>query len=87
MNALKARRRYDAEQADLAWKKRQEEEQAKIDAMSEDERAEYLENKRKKHQKTMQLLGMMSAISSGPYSSDAAKDFAKAAISNMEDTE
>ena len=85
MNALKARRRYDAEQADLAWKKRQEEEQAKIDAMSEDERIEYLENKRKRRQKTMQLLGMMSAMASGPYSSDAAKDFVKAATSNLEE--
>ena len=41
MNALKARRRYDAEQQDLAWKKRQEEEEARVAAMSPEERKAY----------------------------------------------
>lgn len=75
MNALKARRRYDAEQQDLAWKKRQEEEQAKIDAMSEDERKAYLEEKERRRRNAMQLLGVMSTLASGPYSTQASKDF------------
>jgi hypothetical protein len=75
MNALKARRRYDAEQADLAWKKRQEEEQAKIDAMTDDERATYLAEKEHRRRNAMQLLGVMNALSAGPYSTQAAKDF------------
>lgn len=75
MNALKARRRYDAEQQDLAWKKRQEEEQAKIDAMTEDERATYLAEKGHRRRNAMQLLGVMSALSAGPYNTQATKDF------------
>lgn len=67
MNALKARRRYDAEQQDLAWKKRQEEEEARVAAMSPDERKAYEEDKVKRRMKTAQLLGLMSSIS-GSYS-------------------
>lgn len=75
MKALKARKRYDAEQQDLAWRKRQEEEQSKIDAMSDDERKAYLEEKEHRRRNTMQLLGVMSALASGPYSTPAVKDF------------
>ena len=75
MNALKARRRYDAEQQDLAWQKRQEEEQSKIDAMSDDERKAYLEEKEQRRRNAMQLLGVMSTLASGPYSTQACKDF------------
>jgi hypothetical protein len=67
MNALKARRRYDAEQMDLAWKKRQEEEEARVAAMSPEERKAYEADKAKRRMKTAQLLGLMSSIS-GPYS-------------------
>ena len=67
MNALKARRRYDAEQQDLAWKKRQEEEAARVAAMSPEERRAYEADKTKRRMKTAQLLGLMSSIS-GPYS-------------------
>ncbi len=67
MNALKARRKYDAEQADLAWKKRQEEEEARVAEMSPEERKAYEANKTKRRMKTAQLLGLMSSIS-GPYS-------------------
>ena len=67
MNALKARRRYDAEQQDLAWKKRQEEEEARVAAMSPEERKTYEADKAKRRMKTAQLLGLMSSIS-GPYS-------------------
>ena len=67
MNALKARRRYDAEQQDLAWKKRQEEEKARVAAMSPEERKAYEEDKVKRRMKTAQLLGLMSSIS-GSYS-------------------
>lgn len=67
MNALKARRRYDAEQQDLAWKKRQEEEEARVAAMSPEERKAYEADKSKRRMKTAQLLGLMSSIS-GPYS-------------------
>lgn len=67
MNALKARRRYDAEQQDLAWKKRQEEEEARFAAMSPEERKAYEADKAKRRMKTAQLLGLMSSIS-GPYS-------------------
>ena len=67
MNALKARRRYDAEQQDLAWKKRQEEEEARVAAMSPEERKAYEEDKVKRRMKTAQLLGLMSSIS-GSYS-------------------
>lgn len=67
MNALKARRRYDAEQQDLAWKKRQEEEEARVAAMSPEERKAYEADKAKRRMKTAQLLGLMSSIS-GPYS-------------------
>lgn len=76
MNALKARRRYDAEQQDLAWKKRQEEEQARVEAMSPEERKEYEANKAKRRMKAAQLLGLMSAIG-GDYTSQQAKDFVK----------
>lgn len=75
MNALKARRRYDAEQQDLAWQKRQEEEQAKIDAMPEDERRAYLKEKEHRRRNAMQLLGVMSTLASGPYNTQATKDF------------
>lgn len=67
MNALKARRRYDAEQQDLAWKKRQEEEEARVAAMSPEERKAYEADKAKRRMKAAQLLGLMSSIS-GPYS-------------------
>lgn len=67
MNALKARRKYDAEQAELAWKKRQEEEEARVAAMSPEERKAYEANKAKRRMKTAQLFGLMSSIS-GPYS-------------------
>ena len=67
MNALKARKRYDAEQQDLAWKKRQEEEEARVAAMSPEERKAYEADKAKRRMKTAQLLGLMSSIS-GPYS-------------------
>ena len=67
MNALKARRRYDAEQMDLAWKKRQEEEEARVAAMSPEERKAYEADKAKRRMKTAQLLGLMSSIG-GPYS-------------------
>lgn len=67
MNALKARRRYDAEQQDLAWKKRQKEEEARVAAMSPEERKAYEADKAKRRMKTAQLLGLMSSIS-GPYS-------------------
>lgn len=63
MNALKARRRYDAEQQDLAWMKRQEEEEAHVAAMSPEERKAYEEDKVKRRMKTAQLLGIMSSIS------------------------
>lgn len=67
MNALKARRRYDAEQMDLAWKKQQEEEEAKVAAMSSEERKLYEADKSKRRQRVAQLLGLTSAIG-GPYS-------------------
>lgn len=67
MNALKARRRYDAEQQDLAWMKRQEEEEARVAAMPPEERKAYEEDKVKRRMKTAQLLGLMSSIS-GSYS-------------------
>lgn len=67
MNALKARRRYDAEQQDLAWMKRQEEEEARVAAMSPEERKAYEEDEVKRRMKTAQLLGLMSSIS-GSYS-------------------
>lgn len=67
MNALKARRRYDAEQQDLAWKKRQEEEEARVAAMSPEERKAYEADKAKRRMKTAQLLGLMSSIA-GTYS-------------------
>lgn len=67
MNALKARRRYDAEQQDLAWKKRQEEEEARVAAMSPEERKAYEADKVKRRMKTAQLLGLMSSVA-GPYS-------------------
>lgn len=63
MNALKARRRYDAEQQDLAWKKRQEEEEARVAAMSPEERKAYDADKAKRRRNTAQLLGLMSSIS------------------------
>ena len=67
MNALKARRRYDAEQQDLAWKKRQEEEEARVAAMSPEERKAYEADMAKRRRNTAQLLGLMSSIS-GSYS-------------------
>ena len=67
MNALKARRRYDAEQQDLAWKKRQEEEEARVAAMSSEERKAYEADKAKRRMKTAQLLGLMSSVG-GEYS-------------------
>ena len=63
MNALKARSRYDAEQQDLTWMKRQEEEEARVAAMSPEERKAYEEDKVKRRMKTAQLLGIMSSIS------------------------
>lgn len=67
MNALKARRRYDAEQMDLAWKKKQEEEEARVAAMSPEERKAYEADKAKRRLRVAQLLGLTSAMS-GPYS-------------------
>lgn len=76
MNALKARRRYDAEQQELAWKKRQEEEQARVEAMSPEERKAYEADKAKRRMRVAQLLGLMSAVG-GDYTSHQAKDFVK----------
>lgn len=67
MNALKARRKYDAEQQELAWKKRQEDEEARVAAMSDEERAAYEKEKSERRKRMFQTLGLMSAIS-GPYS-------------------
>lgn len=67
MNALKSRRRYDAEQMDLAWKKKQEEEEARAAALSPQERKVYEADKAKRRMKAAQLLGLMSSIG-GEYS-------------------
>ena len=84
MNALKARRRYDAEQADLAWKKRQEEEKARVEAMSPEERKTYEADKAKRRMRAAQLIGLMGAIG-GDYSSQQAKDFVKVMQSTYDD--
>lgn len=67
MNALKARRRYDAEQADLAWKRRQREDEARVAAMSPEERKAYEDDKVKRRMKAAQCLALMTSIN-GPYS-------------------
>ena len=82
MNALKARRRYDAEQADLAWKKRQEEEKARVEAMSPEERKAYEADKAKRRMRAAQLIGLMTAVG-GDYTSQKARDFVKV----MQDTD
>ena len=76
MNALKARRRYDAEQADLAWKKREEEEKARVEAMTPEERKAYEADKAKRRMRAAQLIGLMTSIG-GDYTSQQARDFVK----------
>ena len=84
MRALKARRRYDAEQADIAWKKRQEEEQARVEAMSPEERKEYEADKARRRMRVAQLLNVMSCVG-GDYSSHQAKDFVRVMQDNVDD--
>lgn len=67
MNALKARRRYDAEQEALKWKKHQQEEQSKIDSMSPSEREIYLKEKRERTNKALSILAALHRFA-GPYS-------------------
>lgn len=67
MNALKARRRYDAEQEALKWEKHRQEEQSKIDSMSPDEREIYLKEKRERTNKTLSILAALHRFA-GPYS-------------------
>lgn len=68
MNCLKARRKYDAEQEELAWQKRQEEEQAMIDAMTEEEREEYFKKKEEEKKRIHELLSIPFGMANGPYS-------------------
>ena len=66
MNALKARRRYDAEREYEAWEEKQRKEQEYIDSLPEAERLEYLEKKKQKREDVMKLLALTSSIT-GPY--------------------
>ena len=67
MNALKARKRYDQEQAELrhrAWLKAEEE---KLAAMDPEERKKYEADKKKRVNNALSLLGISQMIG-GPYS-------------------
>jgi hypothetical protein len=76
MNCLKARRKYDDKKEREYWEKRLQEEKEKVEAMSPDERKAYEEEKRKKRNLTMQVLGMATALG-GPYSSDGTLNLIK----------
>ena len=67
MNALKARQRYDAEQRALAYKKYREEEEAKLAAMSPEEREAYEAEQKKKTQNALHTLTALRTFA-GPYS-------------------
>ena len=67
MNALKARKRYDEEQARLARERIQAEEELKLASMTDEEREEYL----KKQEQIRGLANRLFRQSlGGPYSSD-----------------
>lgn len=68
MNALKARKRYDAEQSRKAYEewKRQREEQLR--SMTEEERAEYLKEEECKKKEITSLISCIGLVNStGPY--------------------
>lgn len=67
MNAMKARKRYDEEQRYKAYKEAQEAEKERVDAMSEEDRQEYLAKKKKRQREAMSLLSIGSLVG-GPYS-------------------
>ena len=64
---MKARKRYDEEQRYKAYKEAQEAEKERVDAMSEEDRKEYLAKKKKHQIKAMSLL-LIGSLIGGPYS-------------------
>lgn len=68
MKCLKARRRYDAEQEELAWQKKQKEKQEMIEAMTEEEREEYFKKKDEEKKRIHELLSIPLGLANGPYS-------------------
>lgn len=67
MKALKARKRYDDEQLQLRRDAERKAEEEKIAAMSEEERAVYLKEKKERQMKAVEALRMLRLIG-GPYS-------------------
>lgn len=76
MKALKARKRYDEEREAEARRKWREAEEAKIAAMSPEEKEQYLNEKRERNLRLARMFGVMGAMTNnGPYSTQAARDF------------
>jgi len=66
MNALKSRKKYDAEQFEKELEERKRQEEEKIRNMTEEERAEYLKKeaeKKKNMASLLSLVGMVDSIS------------------------
>ena len=67
MNSMKTYRRNQEEKQWQRYEERKKEEEARVAAMTPEERDKYEETKRERLKRTAQLLGLMGAIS-GPYS-------------------
>lgn len=68
MNALKSRRRYDAEKIAEELEAKKKAEQEMLDAMSEEERETYKKDRERRLKNALSLLSVASAVK-GDYSS------------------
>ena len=62
MNTLKYHERYNAQKSAEELDRRMKEEQEKIAQMSPEEREAYLEEKRKRQKRTLELLSLASTL-------------------------
>lgn len=74
MNALKARKKYDAEQREKAYEEWKRQKEEKIRNMTEEERAEYLKEEKRKNEKIASLISFIGVVNSiGPYGFEKGK--------------
>ena len=68
MNALKARKKYDAEQIEKAYKERERQREELIRNMTEEERVAYMKEEEQKKKEIASLIASMALVNSiGPY--------------------
>ena len=68
MKCLKYHYKYINEQNEKEWERKQKEEQAKIEAMTEEEREKYFRKKEEEHKRIKELLSIPYELANGPYS-------------------